>query len=32
MVDTFHPLQVAVGALELEKPEYMASWLEGDGT
>jgi len=32
MVDTFHPLQVAVGALELEKREYMASWLEGDGT
>ena len=32
MVDTFHPLQIAVGALELEKPEYMASWLEGDGT
>ena len=31
MVDTFHPLEVAVGALELEKPEYMASWLEGDG-
>ncbi len=31
MVDTFHPLQVAVQALELEKPEYMASWLEGDG-
>ena len=31
MVDTFHPLEVAVAALELEKPEYMASWLEGDG-
>jgi homogentisate 1,2-dioxygenase len=31
MVDTFHPLQVAVQALELEKPGYMASWLEGDG-
>jgi homogentisate 1,2-dioxygenase len=30
MVDTFRPLQVAVGALELEKPEYMASWTEGD--
>lgn len=29
MVDTFHPLQVALAALELEKPEYMASWLEG---
>lgn len=32
MVDTFHPLQVAVQALELEKPGYMASWLDGDGT
>lgn len=31
MVDTFYPLQVAVPALELEKPEYMDSWLEGDG-
>jgi homogentisate 1,2-dioxygenase len=31
MVDTFHPLQVALAALELEKPEYMASWLEGTG-
>lgn len=31
MVDTFHPLNVAVDALELEKPEYMASWLAGDG-
>jgi homogentisate 1,2-dioxygenase len=31
MVDTFQPLNVAVEALELEKPEYMASWLEGDG-
>lgn len=31
MVDTFHPLNVAVPALELEKPEYMDSWLEGDG-
>jgi len=31
MVDTFRPLQVAVAALELEKPGYMASWLEGDG-
>lgn len=31
MVDTFHPLQVAVAALEFEKPEYMASWLEGSG-
>jgi homogentisate 1,2-dioxygenase len=31
MVDTFNPLQVAMAALELEKPEYMASWLEGSG-
>jgi len=29
MVDTFHPLQIAAAALELEKPGYMASWLEG---
>jgi homogentisate 1,2-dioxygenase len=31
MVDTFNPLQVAVSALEFEKLDYMASWLEGDG-
>jgi homogentisate 1,2-dioxygenase len=31
MVDTFHPLNVAVAALEMEKPEYMASWLAGNG-
>lgn len=31
MVDTFHPLNVAPAALEIEKSEYMASWLEGDG-
>lgn len=31
MVDTFRPLEVAVSALEMEKPEYMDSWLEGDG-
>jgi homogentisate 1,2-dioxygenase len=31
MVDTFYPLQVTTAALELEKPEYMASWLAGDG-
>lgn len=31
MVDTFRPLNVALPALELEKPEYMDSWLEGDG-
>ncbi len=29
MVDTFHPLQVALAALEFEKAEYQASWLEG---
>ena len=31
MVDTFNPLHIAVDAQELEKPEYMASWMEGDG-
>jgi len=31
MVDTFNPLHIAVDALELEKPEYQDSWLEGDG-
>jgi homogentisate 1,2-dioxygenase len=31
MVDTFHPLQLTKQALELEKPEYMDTWLEGDG-
>lgn len=31
MVDTFHPLQITKQALEMEKPEYMDSWLEGDG-
>jgi homogentisate 1,2-dioxygenase len=31
MVDTFYPLQLTKQALELEKPEYMDSWLEGDG-
>lgn len=31
MVDTFHPLEVTTAALELEKLEYMASWLSGDG-
>jgi homogentisate 1,2-dioxygenase len=29
MVDTFHPLQISVAALEFENPEYMASWSEG---
>jgi homogentisate 1,2-dioxygenase len=31
MVDTFYPLNVSMEALEFEKPEYMASWLEGSG-
>jgi homogentisate 1,2-dioxygenase len=31
MVDTFHPLQVARAALEFEKMDYQASWMEGDG-
>lgn len=31
MVDTFQPLNVAVQAMELEKTDYMASWLEGSG-
>jgi homogentisate 1,2-dioxygenase len=31
MVDTFYPLQVAMEALELEKTEYMDTWLEGSG-
>jgi homogentisate 1,2-dioxygenase len=31
MVDTFHPLHVAVDALEWEKTEYQASWLVGEG-
>ena len=31
MVDTFHPLNIAVHALELEKTDYMDSWLEGSG-
>jgi homogentisate 1,2-dioxygenase len=30
MVDTFYPLNLTQQALELEKPEYMASWLDGD--
>ena len=29
MVDTFNPLHIAVDALEMEKPEYQSSWLEG---
>lgn len=31
MVDTFYPLQLTKQAVELEKQEYMASWLEGNG-
>jgi homogentisate 1,2-dioxygenase len=29
MVDTFHPLNIALDALEFEKPEYQASWMDG---
>jgi homogentisate 1,2-dioxygenase len=32
MVDTFHPLHIATEALELEKTDYQASWLEGGPT
>ncbi len=31
MVDTFNPLRLTADALEWEKPEYMASWLAGNG-
>ena len=31
MVGTFFPLQLTKQAVELEKPEYMDTWLEGDG-
>ncbi len=31
MVDTFHPLNLTKQAAEMEKPEYMSTWLEGDG-
>ena len=31
MVDTFYPLHLTKEAALLEKPEYMDSWLEGDG-
>jgi homogentisate 1,2-dioxygenase len=30
MVDTFHPLNLTKQAIEMEKPEYMSTWLEGD--
>jgi homogentisate 1,2-dioxygenase len=31
MVDTFHPLHLTTDALEMEKPEYQASWMADDG-
>ncbi len=31
MVDTFYPLHLTRQALTIEKPEYMDTWLEGDG-
>lgn len=31
MVDTFYPLSLTRQALKCEKPEYMDSWLEGNG-
>ena len=31
MVDTFHPLNLTKQAVEMEKTEYMSTWLEGDG-
>lgn len=31
MVDTFHPLHITTEALEFEKEDYQASWMEGDG-
>ena len=31
MVDTFHPLNLTKQAVEMEKIEYMSTWLEGDG-
>jgi homogentisate 1,2-dioxygenase len=31
MVDTFHPLNLTKQAVEMEKPEYMSTWLEGEG-
>ena len=31
MVDTFYPLSLTKEAVALEKPEYMSSWMEGDG-
>ena len=31
MVDTFHPLELTRDALAMEKTEYQASWMVGDG-
>lgn len=31
MVDTFYPLHLTADALEFEKEDYQASWLEGTG-
>jgi homogentisate 1,2-dioxygenase len=31
MVDTFYPLNLTKDALEFEKTEYQASWMEGTG-
>ena len=31
MVDTFHPLNLTRQAVDMEKTEYMSTWLEGNG-
>lgn len=31
MVDTFYPLHLTTEAMEIEKEEYQASWMDGDG-
>lgn len=31
MVDTFRPLNLTQAALDSEKPDYMQSWMEGNG-
>jgi len=31
MVDTFNPLHLTTSAITFEKPDYMSSWLAGDG-
>jgi homogentisate 1,2-dioxygenase len=28
MVDTFHPLQLTIDALDIENPNYTMSWAE----